>query len=85
MTRGSFWPILAAMLVGLAPFVVAAIVVSAGSLYYAAAESDGAGAILETVASNFVSAAYSVFSTALGVAVYWSRRVDRRGLSEVFA
>jgi hypothetical protein len=85
LTRGNFWPIFAAMLVGFVPLVVFIVAVGAGLAFSEAAVDQAAGTPAELIAGNVVGNLYGVFSTALGIAVYWMLRGEQRGISEVFA
>lgn len=85
MTRGNFWPIFAAMLVGLVPLLAIVIGFSASLVFADEAYEEVPPLAAELIAANVVGTAYSVFSAALGVAVYGMLRGDRRDISEVFA
>ena len=84
ITRGNFWPIFAALLVGLVPLVVFVVLVGAGLGFSGWTADATVEAVLAGVAANFIGTLYSAFSTAVGVAVYWMLRAERRGISEVF-
>jgi hypothetical protein len=85
LTRGNFWPIFAAMLVGLIPLLIFVFAVGTGLEFSEGAIDQTAGSAAAFIAGNVLGNLYGVFSTALGIAVYWRLRGERRDISEVFA
>jgi hypothetical protein len=84
LTGGNFWPIFAATLVGIVPLLVLVIAV-AGLAFSEASTGEATGTWAELIAGNLLGNFYGVFSTALGIAVYWMLRGGRRDIAEVFA
>lgn len=85
MTRDQFWPLLAVMLIGLAPFVVGVVLLGVGTGFYEVIQLEGLGYQIGVVITNALASAYTVYSSSLSVAVYWLLRVDRQIIDEVFA
>ena len=85
MTEGLFWPIFAATLVGLVPIVLAVAILSSGWVLADSADLAVAPPLWESITLNFVMSTYSVYSTGLGIAIYWMLRGTRSGLTETFA
>jgi hypothetical protein len=83
ITRGSFWPILAVLLIGMVPLFVVMFGLGFGLASWTADYAESS--TVEVVVINVVSTAYSVYNAAMGIAVYWMLRGERRDMAEVFA
>jgi hypothetical protein len=85
LTAGNFWPIFAATLVGIVPLLVLVIALGASVAFSESGTGEATVTWAELIAGNLLGNLYGVFSTALGIAVYWMLRGERRDVAEVFA
>lgn len=85
LTQGQFWPLLAALLIGVAPLLAIVVGLGANEVYADEAFYNGPWYIASLAATNLVLAAFTTFISAIGIAAYATLRGERGEVAEVFA
>lgn len=84
LTSGQFWPLLAALLIGVAPLLTATIGLVAAESYWID-DYEGPWYVASLALTNVMLAAFTAFTSALGIAAYAALRGERGEVAEVFA
>lgn len=86
LTKGQFWPLLAALLLGLAPLLAISIGIGMFEGFAEPEILDGSSYVVLLALTNVVVAAFTFYTSALGIATYLALTGDRQEeVSEVFA